>query len=247
MPPAISVQALSKTYPKFKLNNISFELEPGTIMGLIGRNGAGKTTILKSILNLVHPDAGEITYFGQSLIDNEMDIKQRIGFAAGSINYYPKKKINHIIEVTKQFYSNWDDVTYRHYLDVFSLDEQKTPSELSEGMKVKLNLTIALSHNADLLILDEPTSGLDPVSRVELLDVFGYLKGQGKSILFSTHITSDLDKFADSITYIHAGNLVTSDNLKNFLQTAASQNLGNNLEEIMVNYETEDFHEKLTH
>lgn len=114
-------------------------------------------------------------------------------------------------------------------------------------MKVKLNLTIALSHNADLLILDEPTSGLDPVSRVELLDVFGYLKGQGKSILFSTHITSDLDKFADSITYIHAGKLVTSDNLKNFLQTAASQDLGNNLEEIMVNYETEDFHEKLTH
>ncbi|WP_346347654.1 ABC transporter ATP-binding protein [Thermocaproicibacter melissae] len=178
--------------------------------GFIGRNGAGKTTTIKSMLNLVHPDSGEIEYFGLNLQGNEAKIKQRIGYSNGTVNYYPKKKLKDIIGVTKTFYSNWDDAACLEYLKLFHLDTNKTPSELSEGMKVKANLLLALSHRADILILDEPTSGLDPFSRDELLETFLMLKDRGTAILFSTHITSDLEKCADDILYIHDGKLIAS-------------------------------------
>lgn len=199
------VRGLCKDYPGFSLKDVSFSLEPGTITGFVGRNGAGKTTTIKAMLNFIHPTAGEIYYFGLPLTGNENEIKHRIGFSSGAVNYYPKKKLRDIAAVTKSFYPCWDDEAYRRYLKLFALDEDKTPSQLSEGMKVKLNLLLALSHRAEMLILDEPTSGLDPFSRDELTGLFTLLKEQGTTILFSTHIISDLEKCADNIIYIRNG------------------------------------------
>lgn len=213
------VDNLCKEYPKFQLNNVSFSVEKGSIMGFIGRNGAGKTTTLKALLNLVHPSSGTIEFFGLNFKDNEKEIKQRIGYAAGGLNYYQRKKIKDIVSITKSFYSNWDDNLYHSYLKRFSLDDEKRLIELSEGMKVKFNLAISLSHHAELLILDEPTSGLDPVSRDDLLEVFLDLAKYGVSILFSTHITSDLDKCADSITYIQNGKIIACDKTNSFVNS----------------------------
>ena len=165
MSEVLSVQGLCKYYEKFRLENIAFDLRPGAITGFIGRNGAGKTTTLKSLLNFVHPDAGEIRFFGKTFGGNETEIKSRIGFVSGGVHYYTMKKLKAITAVTARFYPAWDEGAYRNYLERFSLDENKTPRELSEGMKVKYALTLALSHGAELLLLDEPTSGLDPVSR----------------------------------------------------------------------------------
>ena len=233
----LEVSGLAKAYPSFTLRDVSFAVNKGTIMGFIGRNGAGKTTTLKSILNIVHADAGQVSYFGLDLRDHEAAIKRRIGFAGGTVDYFKKRKIGEIMAVTKSFYDGWDDGLYRKYMDLFGLDEQKTPSELSQGMKAKLSLVMALSHGAELLILDEPTSGLDPISRDELLEIFGYLKDQGVSILFSTHITSDLDKCADEITYIRDGQIVYTGSLDDFTK-------GDSLEAVMLRYEKEALHEK---
>lgn len=241
----LEVRDLRKSYPKFELGPVSFSVEAGSIMGFIGRNGAGKTTTLKSILNIVHPDGGEIVYFGQSLAADERAVKQRIGFAGGAVEYYPRKKIADIVAVTRRFYDTWDEAAYEKYLDLFSLDPEKTPRELSEGMKVKLNLALALSHRAELLILDEPTSGLDPVSREELLDIFRYVRDRGVAILFSTHITSDLDKCADHITYIRAGQLMASEPMTSFVERNRAAGNGGDLEEIMLHWEREVFREKL--
>lgn len=190
------------------LSDISFELASGRITGFIGRNGAGKTTTIKSVLGLVHADCGEVSFFGLPFSENEREIKQHIGFSTGIANYYPKKKIKNIVAVTKTFYKTWDNEAYKEYLEMFAIDEDKMPCELSEGMKVKLNLLIALSHQAKILILDEPTSGLDPFSRDELLELFTDLKKRGVAILFSTHITSDIEKCADDIMYIQNGRLI---------------------------------------
>ncbi len=212
----LSVKGLCKRYESFSLKNVGFTVRKGEIMGFIGRNGAGKTTTLKSLLNHVHPDAGEILFFGRSFNDSEREIKSRIGFVSGGVDYYMRKKLKLITDVTRRFYPEWDEAAYRKYMARFSLDERKTPQELSAGMKVKYNLALALSHRAELLILDEPTSGLDPVSRDDLLDVFMELCREGASILFSTHITSDLDKCADRITYIHNGEVLACGELEAF-------------------------------
>ena len=203
----VIVRGLGKTYPAFCLEDVSFSLEPGRITGFIGRNGAGKSTTIKAMLNLVHPDSGEITFFGMPLTGNEPVIKQRLGYSTGTIGWYPRKTIGEIARVTQSFYPNWDEAAYRKYLTLFALDEAKKPIELSEGMKVKVNLLLALSHRAEVLILDEPTSGLDPFSRDELLSVFEGLRDEGTTILFSTHITSDIEKCADQILYIAGGKL----------------------------------------
>ena len=221
----LEVTKLKKKYPSFELKEISFSLEEGKITGFIGRNGAGKSTTLKSLFNYVHPDSGEITFFGKSFLEHELEIKQDVGLVFGGINYYSKKKIKTITSINKLFLKDWDDIAYREYMKMFSLDENKTPSELSEGMKVKFALVLALSHNAKLLILDEPTSGLDPVSRDELLDVFNNLCKKGITILFSTHITSDLEKCADNIIYIKNGQILENGNMKNFVASYKVLNL----------------------
>lgn len=213
----LEIEGLTKHYEHFALDNVSFSLEKGRIMGFIGRNGAGKTTTLKSLMNFVHPDAGSVKFFGMDFIENEAEIKQRIGFASGGVDYYTNKKLRTITDVTRTFFTRWDDAAYRHYMELFKLEDSKTPNELSAGMKVKYLLTLALSHNAELLILDEPTSGLDPVSRDDLLDIFLSLADKGITILFSTHITSDLDKCADDITYIKQGRIIACENMEQFV------------------------------
>ena len=233
-----SIENLNKSYPSFTLSDVSFELNSGRIMGFIGRNGAGKTTTIKSILGLVHPDSGKISYFDTSFSENEREIKQHIGFSTGAVNYYPKKKIKDIVNVTKTFYENWDEGAYRKYLDMFSLDENKMPCELSEGMKVKLNLLLALSHGAKILILDEPTSGLDPFSRDELLELLIELKETGVAVLFSTHITSDIEKCADDIMYIKKGRIVANCAKDEFCKKYCRD--GETLEKSILRMETGD-------
>lgn len=201
----LKTENLSKTYPGFRLDNVSLRVEPGEIVGFIGRNGAGKSTTLKSLLGFVHQDSGETEFFGMPFIGNENAIKQQIGFVPGGVDYYPKSKIRTLVGVTSRFYKNWDEQVCDELLDRFGISQSKTPSELSAGMKVKLALTLALSHGAKLLILDEPTSGLDPVSRDELLDILLDLRKDGIGILFSTHIISDLERAADRIVYIRNG------------------------------------------
>ena len=240
----LEIRNLCKKYPSFTLKNITFSVDEGRIMGFIGRNGAGKTTTIKSALNIVHPTSGEIYFFGMPMAENEREIKKLVGYAGGAVDYYKRKKIRDILAVTKRFYENWDDGACEKYLRAFSIDENKTPRELSEGMKVKLNLAVAMSHGAKLLILDEPTSGLDPVSREELLETFVFLKERGTSILFSTHITSDLEKCADDITYIARGEQIASEPLASFMERSRAARYGDTLEDIMVHFEKEDIREK---
>lgn len=238
----LSVKGLTKRYPSFTLSDISFVLPQGRILGLIGKNGAGKTTALKSILNLVRPDSGEIGILGQDFMKNEQSCKQEIGVVLGEVDFYKQKKLSVMTAVTKRFYKFWDEAAYEKYIDGFGLDESKRISELSSGMKVKYNLALALSHNARLLILDEPTSGLDPVSRDDLLGLFRQIVESGdRSILFSTHITSDLEKCADSIAYIKDGRLLACNEKAAFIESfgylkeAGEHNI--TLEDIMIRTE----------
>lgn len=181
----LEVEGLCKTYPAFELRDVSFAVAPGTIMGFIGRNGAGKSTTIKSILNLVHPDSGRVTMFGQDFYANEPVCKQQLGVVLGGVDFYPNKKLRSITNVTRTFYDRWDENKYRHYLQLFALDETKKVSQLSSGMRVKYMLALALSHDARLLILDEPTSGLDPVSRDELMELFrGVVKAASAASCF---------------------------------------------------------------
>jgi len=231
----VEIRYLNKEYRSFKLKDVSFGIKEGEITGFIGRNGAGKTTTIKSMLNLIHPDSGEILYFGKTLTENEAEIKKSIGYSTGSITWYPRKRIKDIVEVVKKFYDTWDEGAYLRYLEMFGLDENKTAQELSEGMKVKCNLLIALSHNARVLILDEPTSGLDPFSRDELLELFIRLKKEGAAIFFSTHIISDIEKCADNIVYISKGEIVSELPKEEFLKRFSEN--GENLEETILRME----------
>ncbi|MBP5160136.1 MAG: ABC transporter ATP-binding protein [Lachnospiraceae bacterium] len=231
----LKVQDLVKRYPSFELKNVSFELEGGRIAGFIGRNGAGKTTTIKSMLNLIHPDGGSVNFFDLPIADNEDTIKKRIGYSTGTVSWYPRKKIRAIVDIVKRFYDTWDENEYRKYMELFELDESKTPLELSEGMKVKLNLVIALSHKAEVIVLDEPTSGLDPFSRNELLEVFKRLRDEGVAVFFSTHVISDIEKCADDIIYISKGRIVAAMPKNDFVKEYSNE--GETLEDTMLRLE----------
>ena len=220
MEAVLSVQNINKRYLGFALENVSFSLAPNRIMGLIGKNGAGKSTTLKSILNMVSPESGSVTMFRKNFYQHEKECKQRIGVVFGGTDFYPLKKLSTITDVTRKFYTNWDQAQYQKYIKRFGLDKSRKFKELSNGMKVKYLLALALSHHAGLLILDEPTSGLDPVSREELLHIFRQIvKSENCSILFSTHITSDLDRCTDDITYIQNGRVLLSADKDTFLRS----------------------------
>ncbi|MCR4752330.1 MAG: ABC transporter ATP-binding protein [Eubacterium sp.] len=231
----VEVHDLVKKYPSFELRNVSFDLAGGRIAGFIGRNGAGKTTTIKSMLNMVHPDGGTVHCFGRSFRDNEAEIKKRIGYSAGTVSWYPRKKIRDIVRIVKRFYDTWDEAAYSRYRTLFAIDESKTPLELSEGMKVKMNLLLALSHKAEVLILDEPTSGLDPFSRNELLEIFTELRNEGVSVFFSTHIISDIEKCADDIIYISEGKIIAAMPKEDFVQQFSRT--GESLEDTMLRME----------
>ena len=216
----LRLENVRKTYPSFTLKDVSFSVKPGQIMGFIGRNGAGKTTTLKCIMNLIHYESGKISAFETDMSKNELENKQRIGFALSELNYYPNKTIRQLMNVTKRFYKKFDEKKFNEACRLFNLNIDKKLEELSTGMKVKYSVAIALSHHAELLILDEPTSGLDPVSRDEILDIFRQIvKNKDRAILFSTHITSDLDKCASDITYIHDGEIIYSGTKNDFVNS----------------------------
>lgn len=213
----LTVRNLCKHYPAFELHDVSFSIRASSIMGLIGRNGAGKTATIKSILRLVRPDGGSVEFLGQPVDDDAAALRREAGYVSGDLCYYPRKRLSQLTAVTRSFYSAWDSARYEALLRRFSLDDSKRVCELSAGMKVKYQLACALSHGAKLLILDEPTSGLDPVSRDDLLDLLRSLCEQdGVSILFSTHITSDLDACADDVTYLQNGTVAQSVSLAGF-------------------------------
>ena len=232
----LEVKGLNKNYQTFSLSDVTFSMPKGSIMAFIGRNGAGKTTTIKAILNFIKKDGGSIEIFGLDNVKDELEIKKNIGFASGGVDYYKNKKIKDVVNITKTFYDNWDEQAYQKYMDVFMLDQNKQVKQLSQGMKVKLNLALALSHGAKLLILDEPTSGLDPVSRDEILTILEKLNQKGVSILFSTHITSDLENCATHVTYIKQGKIIASAPKEEFMQIFG----GETLEQIMINQEKRD-------
>ena len=214
---ALEVKELTKIYPGFTLDKVSFCVPQGHISGLIGRNGAGKSTTIKGILRLIATE-GDVTVYGKDIHKDEMIAKQMIGYVGGGFRYYPMNTLAAIRKAYSPFYPTWDQSRYEKFLAQFELSERKKVKELSEGMKVKFALALALSHEAKLLVMDEPTSGLDPLSREEFCDiVLQLVRDEGVSVLFSTHITSDLMRIADDVVYISQGKIVAACPLKELL------------------------------
>ena len=245
MSEVLEINHLMKAYPAFTLKDVSFTLEESHILGLYGVEGAGKSTILKSVFHLVHPDAGEIRFFGLNPIDNERLIRQRASFACGGFSAFPNRKVSTIVKNLKRFYLNWDDEEYDKYCAYFRLEPDKTVAQLSDVMRVKLNLILAMAHRSKVLVLDDPTAKLDPVSRDEITDAFWYLKKKGVSILFSTTQASDIERCADDIVYLRAGAVVASEPVKDFIVFHMHLGFGEKLGDILQQYEKEDFREKL--
>lgn len=208
----LKVEGLTKKYEKFSLDNVSFSIPRGYIMGFVGRNGAGKSTTIKSIMGLIEYDKGNVDVFGLENRKYNHEIKQRIGYVSEDQYFYEDVTAEWMGNFAGTFYSKWDKGLFCKLLKRFDVDGSKKISELSKGMKMKLSLTIALAHHPELLILDEPTSGLDPVVRSELLELFlEIVQDENCSIFFSSHITSDIEKIADYITVIDDGKIVLSD------------------------------------
>lgn len=208
----LQAQNLQKTYPGFSLKNISLSLPKGCIMGLIGENGAGKSTTFKAILDLIQLEGGEVSFWGKSLSSNAGTIKEDIGVVFDGMNFYETLTPKQIGNISHSAYSSWDEKEFDNYLTKFSLPPNQEIKTFSKGMQVKLCLAVALSHHAKLLILDEATSGLDPIMRDEILDIFlDFVQDEEHSILISSHITSDLEKIADYITFIHDGSIIFSE------------------------------------
>lgn len=215
----MELENVSKNFKDFSLTDISFSLERGYIMGFIGPNGAGKSTTIKLLMNLLKKDSGLIRIFGLDHIQHEITIKERIGFVYDSNHFYEELTIQEMKNMIRPFYKNWSEEEFLQNVKKFNLPLKKQIKHLSKGMKMKFSLTIALSHQAELLIMDEPTSGLDPLVRNELLEILQELiEDENKSVFFSTHITSDLDKVADYITFINNGKIVLSKTMDELLE-----------------------------
>ncbi|MGN0438690.1 MAG: ABC transporter ATP-binding protein [Lachnospiraceae bacterium] len=208
---AIEISGVTKKYSGFTLDNISFNVPKGSIMGFIGQNGAGKTTTIRSLLNIINIDEGEIKLLGLDYLQNEQEIKERISVVFDELPFHDVFNAKDMARIFEGIYPQWDNAVYTQYLERFGLSMKKKIGEFSKGMKMKLQIACALSHNAELLIMDEATTGLDPVVRDEILHIFmEYLQDGERSILMSSHITSDLEKIADSVTFIDKGRLLIS-------------------------------------
>lgn len=207
---AIEIKNLTKSYGDFTLNNISFTLPMGSIMGLVGENGAGKSTTIKLIMNAISADEGTVSVIGTSNQSKEFQmLKQDIGIVLDEAYFPEVLNVKNINRIMKETYINWNEQVYFAYMKRFKLPLDKKLKDYSRGMKMKLSIAVALSHNPKLLILDEATSGLDPMIRDEILDIFNdFTRDETHSVLLSSHIISDLEKICDYITFIHEGNLV---------------------------------------
>lgn len=206
---AIEIKNVTKKFKEFTLNDVSFELPKGYIMGFIGPNGAGKTTTIKLILNMLKRDSGTINVLGLDNIDDESKVKEEVAVVFDQPYYIDDWNLNDVEKAVGMFYKKWDGKIFDSYLKRFGLSRSKKVKDLSRGMKMKLMIAVAFSHNAKVLILDEPTGGLDPVARDEFIDLLGeYIQDGARSVIFSTHITSDLEKIADYITFIRKGQII---------------------------------------
>ncbi|MBR4223993.1 MAG: ABC transporter ATP-binding protein [Oscillospiraceae bacterium] len=202
----LEITDLCKTYGDFSLKNVSFSLPKGFIMGFVGENGSGKTTTIRSILDMAHIDSGKITVFGMDSMKDSIAIKERIGVVFDSLYLGQHLNAKQIEAQLKPFYKDWDSEAYLRRLDEFELPVDKKIGDFSKGMKMKFMIAVALSHKAELIILDEPTSGLDPVARDELLDILGeFIENENCGVLFSTHITTDVERIADYVTILQDG------------------------------------------
>ena len=214
----LDIKNLTKMYDDFTLADVNFTLPEGSIMGFIGENGAGKSTTIKLILDLIRRDSGEISIFGLDNIKDGNKIKEDIGVVFEESNLPENMTITDVSIVMRNIYKNWDNKVFNSFMKEFSLPVKKTIKEFSRGMKMKLSIAVALSHHAKLLILDEATSGLDPIVREEILDMFlEFIQDEEHSILASSHIISDLEKVADYITFIHRGRILFSESKDNLL------------------------------
>ncbi|MBP5431121.1 ABC transporter ATP-binding protein [Ruminococcus sp.] len=212
---ALNISNLTKKYKGFTLDNVSFSLPQGCILGLIGENGAGKSTTIRSILGSIKYD-GSIEVLGQPI---SAKLKNRIGVVLDEVGFPDKLNANDINKIMKNMFTNWDEKIYLEYISKFSLPENKAFSEFSKGMKMKLGIAVALSHHAELLILDEPTSGLDPLVRDEIIDILNdFTREENHSILISSHIVSDLEKLCDYIAFMHKGKLMLCEEKDNLLE-----------------------------
>ena len=208
---AVEIKGLTKRYDGFTLDNVSFDVPKGSIMGFIGQNGAGKTTTINALLNIVKKDEGEIKLLGLDSEKDEFEVKSQIAAVFDELPFDDRLNANDINKILREVFEQWSSEIFFGYLDRFSLPRKKKFGKFSKGMKMKLQIASALSHNAKLLIMDEATTGLDPVVRNEILDIFlEYLQNEEHTILMSSHITSDLDKVADSVTFIDKGKLLIS-------------------------------------
>ncbi len=217
---ALEVSHLTKDYGSFKLDDVSFTVPGGTIMGLIGENGAGKSTTIKCILNLIHRDGGEISVFGRDAVRDERAVKTQIGVVLDESSFHEALNPVQIGKILSKLHPNWDGKCYGDYLRKFELPEKKAVKTFSRGMKMKLSIAAAFGAKPRLLILDEATSGLDPVVRDEILDEFlNFIQDEDHAILISSHITSDLEKAADYVTYLHKGRVVLSEAKDELLDT----------------------------
>lgn len=205
----IEIKGINKKYAQFELNNVSFSVPCGTVMGFIGENGAGKSTTIKAILGLMKPDSGEITVLGEDSQDLSKELKEKIGVVFDGLTFPNTLNAIQLDKVMTGIYRNWSSETFFKYLTRFELPTKKKFRTFSRGMEMRLSIAAALSHDPQLLVLDEPTSGLDPVMRSEILDIFlEFMQDESHSILLSSHITSDLDRIADYITFIHKGKVI---------------------------------------
>ncbi len=206
---AVVIHGLTKRYKDFTLDNISFRIPKGTIMGFVGENGAGKTTTIKAILDLIKTDGGEAYLLGCPSKSLSKEVKAELGVVFDGSNFHDNLTLENINLIMKNIYTNWDEVMFRCYLDRFHLPQKKIIKEFSRGMKMKVSIAVALSHHSKLLILDEATSGLDPMVRDEILDIFlEFIQDEEHTILLSSHIISDIEKIADYVTFIHQGKII---------------------------------------
>lgn len=209
---AIEIKNLSKSYKGFSLQDVSFNVPCGCVTGFIGQNGAGKSTTIRSILNMLRRDGGEIKVFGADNLEEEYLIKENIGVVFDDIGFHAKLKPKHIDKILKGMYKEWDSEVFFSYLDKLGLPLNKKVGEYSRGMQMKLQIATALSHHAKLLIMDEPTGGLDPIVRNEILDIFmEFIQDSEHTVFLSSHIITDLERIADYIVFINKGKILLSE------------------------------------
>ena len=210
----LEVQGITKQYKKsdFRLNDVSFSIPSGAIMGFVGENGAGKTTTIGCILNTLIKDGGTVRIFGKEMDDKSVDIRNDIGVVFDATNFSGELTALKIASVMRLIYTDWDNDLFNGYLSKFNLPAKKKIKTYSRGMTMKLGLAVALSHRPKLLVLDEATAGLDPIARDEILDILlGFVQDENHSVILSSHITSDLEKIADYITFIHNGSIILNE------------------------------------